>query len=236
MNIIKDIQRSFFDSSEHQYNQDLILNPPLHCVVEYEYIRTAITAPFTPGVKMRVADYGAGSGRMTIPSLQAGYQVTAVDISPKSLSNLQKVAKDMNLKNLTVAKELPHKETFDAIIGADVLHHVDIDRELPTLYKGIKKGGVIAFSEPSAYNIAWYLYLPFASSWSVEQGMLQCRAGNLITLCKKHGFKNVKIVGMGLLPTPIFNKWSVLCRLNYTLGNLPLIKLFAYRYLLVASK
>lgn len=230
MNIIKDIQSSFFDSSEHQYNQDLIFNPPLHCVVEYEYIKNQLPQSGA------IADYGAGSGRMTIPSLQAGYQVTAVDISPKSLSNLQKVAKGMKLKNLSVAKKLPNTETFIAIIGADVLHHVDIDRELPTLYKSLKKGGVIAFSEPSAYNLAWYLYLPFASSWSVERGMLQCRAGNLVNLCKKHGFKDVKIIGMGLLPTPIFNKWPILCKVNYALGNLPIIKLFAYRYLLVAAK
>jgi len=57
---------------------------------------------------------------------------------------------------------------------------------------------------------------------AVEKGMLQCRYGNLLKLCKKHGFKNGKIEGMGLLPRPIFNAVPALCRLNDAMGNLPL--------------
>lgn len=230
MKIVKGIQSAFFDSVNHQYNTDFVLSPPYHCVVEYEYIKRHLP---TSGV---IADYGAGSGRMTIPSLQNGYKVTAVDISRRSLENLRNVAQKLNLKNLSTAEELPRKETFEAIIGADVLHHVEIDRELPVMYKALKKGGKIIFSEPSAYNLAWYLFLPFASDWDVEKGMLQCRLGNLVNLCNKHGFKNVSVTGMGLLPTVLFNASPTICNLNYRLGNLPGIKRAAYRYLLVAQK
>lgn len=226
----KDVQSRFFDTTEHQYGRARLLNPPYHCVVEYEYIKRYLPKSGA------IADYGAGSGRMTIPSLQSGYKVTAIDISKKSLKNLVEVARTLHLGNLSTAETLPHKETYDAIIGADVLHHVTIDAELPSLYKALKKGGRIIFSEPSAYNLSWYLFLPFASDWEVEKGMLQCRLGNLVKLCKKHGFRTVSVVGMGLLPTPLFTNVPVLCRVNYSLGNLPLIKRAAYRYLLVATK
>jgi 2-polyprenyl-3-methyl-5-hydroxy-6-metoxy-1,4-benzoquinol methylase len=230
MKIVKDVQSAFFDRGDHQYNPELILNPPVHCRLEYEYIKKNLPASGS------IADYGAGSGRMTIPSLQNGYKVTAIDISAQSLENLKKVARRLNLNNLTTANVLPNRESFDAIIGADVLHHVEIDRELPVMYKALKKGGKIAFSEPSAYNVAWYLFLPIASEWSVEKGMLQCRMGNLVKLCRKHGFRNISVTGMGLLPTPIFNVSAWVSRLNYRLGNMPFVKLAAYRYLLVAQK
>lgn len=230
MNIVKDIQSAFFDKGAHQYKQSLILNPPYHTAVEYDYIARQLPK------SGHIADYGSGSGRLTVPSLQRGYNVTAVDISRQSLANLKNLAKKLNLKNLATAEELPQKETFDAVIGADVLHHVDIDRELPKLYRSLKKGGKIAFSEPSAYNLSWYVYLPFASEWSVERGMLQCRLGNLVNLCRKHGFKNVSVTGMGLLPTLLFNAVPAICDMNYKVGNLPVIKLVAYRYLLVAQK
>ncbi|MBI1862508.1 class I SAM-dependent methyltransferase [Candidatus Microgenomates bacterium] len=230
MKIVKDIQSAFFDHGEHQYNPELILHPPYHCIVEYDYLRRHLPKSGS------IADYGAGSGRMTIPSLQNGYNVTAIDISNQSLANLKAVAKQLHLSGLSTASELPRRETFDAIIGADVLHHVEIDRELPKMYASLKKGGRIVFSAPSAYNLAWYLYLPFASSWSVERGMLQCRLGNLVALCKKHGFKNVSVTGMGLLPTPLFNTVHPIGDLNYRLGNLPVLKIAAYRYLLSAQK
>lgn len=230
MKIVKSIQSAFFDKGAHQYDQNLILNPPYHCVVEYEYIKKQLP------VKGKIADFGAGSGRMTIPLLQDEYDVTSIDISKQSLKNLKDLSNKLKLKGLSVAEELPSKETYDAIIGADVLHHVEIDKELPKMHKALKKGGKIIFSEPSAYNIAWYLYLPFASEWSVESGMLQCRMGNLIKLCRQSGFGAASVVGMGLLPTPLFNALKPISDLNYKLGNLPLAKLAAYRYLLVAQK
>lgn len=230
MRIVKDIQSAFFDRGEHQYKPELILNPPYHCVLEYQHIKNHLPK------NGHVADYGAGSGRMTIPLLQDGYKVTAVDISQQSLENLKRAAKRLNLERPSTTHKLPETETFDAVIGADVLHHVEIDRELPNLYKSLKKGGTIVFSEPSAYNVCWYLFLPLVSKWSVEKGILQCRYGNLIKLGKKHGFHNVSVEGMGLLPRPVFGWSPALARLNDRAGDLPLIKLAAYRYLLVAEK
>lgn len=230
MKIVKDIQSAFFDKGEHQYSQDLILHQPYHCAVEYEYIAKHLPR------SGHIADYGSGSGRLTVPSLQRGFRVTAIDISSRSLLNLRNIVKTLHLKNLSTSGELPENETFDAIIGADILHHVEIDHELPKLFAALKKGGKIIFSEPSAYNIAWYLYLLFASEWSVEKGILQCRLGNLLNLCRKHGFKNVSVTGMGLLPTPLFNATPALCDWNYKAGNMPLLKIAAYRYLLVAQK
>jgi hypothetical protein len=43
------------------------------------------------------------------------------------------------------------------------------------------------------------------------------------------------VSGLGRRPRPFFNWSKALSALNDALGNLPLIKLFAYRYIIEAS-
>lgn len=225
-------QQVFFDDWCHQYNQQRIIRPPLHTRLEIEEILKRIKSR----QQGYVLDFGAGSGRLTIPLLQAGYKVHAVDISEVSLKNLKSLADKLQLSALRTSLSLPPDRQFTCLVGADILHHVNLDEVIPQLWQMLKPGGKVIFSEPCAFNIAWYLYLPFFSDWLIEKGILQCRYFHLIKKFKQYGFRTVTIQGFGFLPTPLFNWSKTLSILNNKLGNVSLLKFFAYRFMIEATK
>lgn len=230
----KTIQKRFFDKNKNQYKQELIVNPPLHTKLEIEEILKRLP-------KNEVVDFGCGVGRLTIPLPQRGYVVWAIDISNQSLLELKKLAsnlfKDSKTKaKLKVSTTLPTNRKFRSVAGADVLHHIDLDQQLPILRKALTRNGGIIFSEPGGLNLSWYIYLPLFHNWNIEKGVTSCTYPNLIKKLKKHGFRKIKITGLGLLPRPLLNFSKTLCNLNDKLGDLPFFRYFAYRYIIEAMK
>lgn len=226
-------QAVFFDLIENQYPINLISNPPLHTQLEVGIIVNKLQ---NINKNKPIVDFGAGSGRFTISLLNKGFSVYAVDISNKSLANLKKNSRKLDHSKLITSDSIALNLNFPAIIGADILHHIDLDRYLPIFYRSLKKGGKIIFSEPGAFNLSWYIYLPLASKWSIEKGVINCNYFNLKRMLKKYGYRNIKITGFGLLPRPFFNFSKRLCILNDFLGNFPILNLFAYRYIIEATK
>lgn len=226
-------QQDFFDETKNQYDVTLIHNPPYHTVLETEALLKGLPKP---DKKKIVVDFGAGSGRITIPLLQKGYTVTSVDLSDKSLRQVEDIAKKMKLSKLQTSTTIPRNAPIQAIVGADILHHVILDDILPVMYKALEKDGVVSFSEPCAWNPTWHVYLRIASEWEVEKRMIYCSYFNLKRTFERHGFKDVRLEGLGVLPRPFFNWSPAVNRLHDASGNLPLIKLFAYRYIITAKK
>jgi 2-polyprenyl-3-methyl-5-hydroxy-6-metoxy-1,4-benzoquinol methylase len=186
---------------------------------------------------LRIVDFGAGSGRLTIPLLQMGYEVCSVDISTQSLQALTQKARDAGVaKRLTTANDLDQKGSADMIVGTDILHHVDHDEYFPKLFNTLRDGGTMVFSEPNALNLAWYIYLPIFYSWSVEHGVMTGSYANLMKQLKMHHFTDRRIVGMGLLPRPFFNFSRSVLKLHDRLGDVPVLRTFAYRYMVSATK
>lgn len=226
-------QKNFFNIEKNQYNIKLLIKPKYHTFLELKSILDRFTY-----VKKgeSIIDFGSGTGRVTIFLLQKGYKIYAVDISKKSLDSLKKVASHLKLKNLQIFFSIPKNKKFKVIVGADILHHIDINIYLLKFFDALSENGKVVFSEPGAFNLSWYLYLSIFHDWNVEKGMVECSYFNLINKFKKYGFKKIKITGLGLFPRPFFNWSKTLCKLNDYLGNLPVLKLFAYRYIIEASK
>jgi SAM-dependent methyltransferase len=225
-------QEDFFDIEEHQYAQALVERPPLHTASEIGLLIGRLRRH--PGIES-VVDFGAGSGRLTIPLLRQGYWVLAVDVSDKSLENLRRLAARLSLPAPRTARHLPRRGRFDAIVGTDILHHVDLDSELPVLREALRDGGLLVFSEPGGWNPTWYLYLPLTAPWHIEKGVRHITYRNLRRMLEHHGFQDVSVSGLGLLPRPFFNWSARLSRWNDALGNVPLLRLFAYRYIVEAG-
>ena len=80
--------------------------------------------------RARYADLGIGDGLLTLMIAEIAEQVTAVDISPKMLEQLQKRAAAAGIENvLTVEgeiEELPLPDaSFEAAVLSQALHHAD---------------------------------------------------------------------------------------------------------------
>jgi SAM-dependent methyltransferase len=225
-------QEDFFDIEEHQYAQALVERPPLHTAREIDTIISRLRRH--RGVAS-VVDFGAGSGRLTIPLLRQRYSVLAVDVSDGSLDNLGRLAGRLHLPSPPTARRLPQDRRYDAVVGTDILHHVDLDAYLPAVRDTLRAGGRVIFSEPGGCNPTWYIYLPLTAPWHIEKGVRQCTYFNLRRKLAAHGFGEASVSGVGLLPRPFFNWSRTLSALNDAVGNLPLLKLFAYRYIIEAS-
>ncbi|PIU37266.1 hypothetical protein COT02_01765 [Candidatus Roizmanbacteria bacterium CG07_land_8_20_14_0_80_34_15] len=229
---MKDIQVKHFNSEKNQYLSDKLFHPPLHVQDE---LNTIILLIKKNSQKREVADFGSGNGRLTIPLLKNGFTVTSVDISNKSLLNLRYNAVKINKqKQLKTRLALP--ENSNVICGTDILHHVDLKHYFPLFYKSLSKDGFLIFSEPNILNIGWSLFISLFLDWRIEKGIVQINYFNLIKQLRLAEFKNIKIFGLFLFPPMFFDKITFFRKLNLYLGNLPILKLFAFRYIITATK
>ena len=215
------------------YSEEKILNPPLHVRNEIDLILKHLTKD----KKKKIADFGSGGGRLTIPLLQSGYKVAAIDIDKKSQKQLLKTAiKIGKNKDLQIRKTFPKSGKYNYILGTDILHHIDINKYFKLYNNHLKKGGKIILSEPNPWNISWWIFIFLFLDWKQEKGITHINYSNIVKKLKSSGFKNIKIIRLFLFPPMLFNKINWLNKLNIFLGNLPILKLFAFRYIISASK
>jgi SAM-dependent methyltransferase len=103
-----------------------------------ELIRWAVgTSPLT------VADIAAGSGQMTRGLLAQGHRVLAVEPSPELMAELH-VAQPDAAAVRAVAEALPVRSgSVDAVVVAQALHLLDVDRVLPEFARVLRPGGAL---------------------------------------------------------------------------------------------
>lgn len=223
------LQKRYFNKNDSRYDVNKILNPPVHTILEVNSLLSEL-----PKKCKKVIDFGSGNGRLTIPLLRKSYIVSAVDISEKSLTDLKKIA-GKRKRRLRMFTSLSRAGKADAIVGCDVLHHVDLSRELPRIYSHLVTQGKIVFSEPNVLNPSWVIYITLKNIWKYEKKIIHSSYFGYKRAFTKYGFKGVKIIGLGLFPRAFFGS-EYLCRLNDRMGNLSFFKIFAYRYIIVAEK
>lgn len=229
-------QRDYFNDVSHQYRTDLLINTPMVQALEMQDLQ----ANFHKKSVQSILDFGAGNGRVTFWFLQLGHNVTAIDISSRSLSDIRALYakhKKPSWGILQTKTSLPHNTRFDVVVGADILHHVDIKKLLPQLKTVLKPHGRIVFSEPNAWHIPWYIhYARKRIPWHMERGILQCTYRNLYHQFACAGFQDIHIKGHGLLPTPLISSVSSLCKINaLSFGDAPFFRGIAFRYIISAT-
>lgn len=191
-------QREYFDVAEHQYPRTaVVMPPPRHTEVESRNVLDRLDVTRGDGP---VIDFGAGTGRLSIALARAGHAVLAVDVSDGSLSVLRRTADDLGLHAIETATVLPSAGRYAAIVGSDVLHHVELDAQLPRIYGLLRTGGKVVFSEPGAFNPAWYVYLGLFHDLRVERRIVTCNLVQLRRTFARHGFREVRITGPGFCP------------------------------------
>ena len=159
-----------------------------------------------------------------------------MDVSERSLDVLRATAAELALPPIRTETSLPSGERFAAIVGADVLHHVDLHEHLPRIHAALHDGGKAVFSEPGALNPSWYVYLALLHDVRVEKRIVTCNVFTLRRTFERHGFRDVRITGLGLLPRPWFGSSERVCRRHDAIGNWPVLRWFAYRYVVEAAR
>lgn len=106
-----------------------------------------------PGKKL--LEVGCGTGQFTRLLAETGADITAIDISPDLLDVARSQVKFPNVKfQVMDAESLPGLADgfIDLAVGNAVLHHMTLAKTLGSLYRVLKPGGKIIFSEPNMLN------------------------------------------------------------------------------------
>jgi len=93
---------------------------------------------------VRVADVGAGTGKLTATLVGLGAEVTAVEPDPQMLAELRRAMPAVRSVPGS-AEEIPLPDaSLDAVLAGQAMHWFDMDRALPEIARVLTPGGVLA--------------------------------------------------------------------------------------------
>ena len=142
------------------------------------------------GPDLCVLEIGCGTGLFTEYFANSGAKILAIDISEpllsqarsRGLSNGQVIFAEKNFEDSAFS------ESFDAIIGSSILHHLDIQIALDKIIALLKPNGIMCFAEPNWINpqiflerkfrfLPWFDYVsPDESAfvrWKLKEKLIQ---------------------------------------------------------------
>jgi ubiquinone/menaquinone biosynthesis C-methylase UbiE len=103
---------------------------------------------------MTVLELGCGTGYFTRELARSGADIIAIDVSPDLLEIARANSPAPNVHyQIQNAYALSYSDAaFDSVVGSSVLHHLDIEEALREIYRVLKPGGTICFTEPNMLN------------------------------------------------------------------------------------
>jgi len=158
-----------------------------------------------------ILEIGCGQGRYTLPLVDRGFKLAALDLSPVLLERLRTAAGPREV--CLVAADIAHlpqhlTKRFDRVIGFFALHHMhDLDLVFRGVARALKPGGILALLEPVAENPLYYLQIMLTPkmTWRGERGLLKMRTPIVHAALRRQGFVDCRTERFGLFPPAIVN-------------------------------
>ena len=182
---------------------------------------------------MTVLELGCGTGSFTRELARSGADVVAIDVSPELLEIAKANYSAPNVQyQIQNAYELSYPDAaFDSVVGSSVLHHLEIGAALREIYRVLKPGGGISFTEPNMLNpqIAIQKNVPWVKrKLGDSPDETAFFRWPLRRFFKETGFRDVQIDPFDFLhpktPFPLVNGLNAMGRL---LENVPVVLEFA---------
>ena len=190
-----------------------------------------LSSHLKPG--MTVLELGCGTGSFTRELARSGAEVVAIDVSPElfEIANANCSAPNVQYQ-IQNAYALSYSEgAFDSIVCSSVLHHLEIKEALQEIYRVLKPGCAIYFTEPNMLNpqIAIQKNVPWIKRrlgdspdetaffrWSLRR------------LLEQTGYRDIRIEPFDFVhpktPVPLIDRLNALGRF---LENVPVVSEFA---------
>ena len=144
--------RSYFDRVAATFGEQILPGRT------WEGLARALLRLIPPG---RYADLGIGDGLLTMMLAEVADSVTAVDLSPEMLAQLDQRARKKGLSNIELVEaaidDLPlPDESFDVVVLSQALHHVDApERALGEAHRVLRAGGKLLVIDLLAHGEEW---------------------------------------------------------------------------------
>lgn len=136
-----------------------------------DYLRRIFTEEFGKAVgRATVLDVGCGGGLFAEEMARLGFQVTGVDLSPRSIMTAQRHAEQMGLSityRVSPGEELPFENnTFDLVCCCDVLEHVsDANAVIAQSARVLKAGGMYLFDTINRTWLSKLMMIKLVQDW-----------------------------------------------------------------------
>jgi ubiquinone/menaquinone biosynthesis C-methylase UbiE len=103
---------------------------------------------------MTILELGCGTGHFTRELAPSGADIIAIDVSPELLEIAKANYSAPNVRyEIQNAYALTYSDaTFDSVVGSSILHHLEIEEAMREIYRVLKPGGTIYFTEPNMLN------------------------------------------------------------------------------------
>ncbi len=187
-------------------------------------------------------EIGCGTGVFTVMFARTGVRIMAVDISGDLLELARAKAMPSDQVSFLECRfeDCTQQGPFDAIIGSSVLHHLDIESALSTIYSLLKPNGVMSFAEPNMLNpqIALQKNIPWIKKRMGdspdETAFIRCKMQSLLSCA---GFVDIQITPFDWLhpatPAMLIN---LIEHAGTIIERLPLLREFAGSLLICARR
>lgn len=103
-----------------------------------------------PGDEGKILDLGVGNGTLLRMLKENGYDnLSGLDVSEKAINNAKKLVPSVDFVNEKASDMSFDDESFDAVIGLEILEHVEKPQEvLKEVFRVLKDDGTALFSVP----------------------------------------------------------------------------------------
>jgi 2-polyprenyl-3-methyl-5-hydroxy-6-metoxy-1,4-benzoquinol methylase len=191
---------------------------------------------------MTVLEVGCGTGHFTRELARSGADIIAIDVSPELLRIANATNSAPNVQyQIQNAYALTYPEgAFDSVVGSSVLHHLEVEAALRDMYRVLKAGGTIYFTEPNMLNpqIAIQKNVPWVKrKLGDSPDETAFFRWPLQRLLERTGYRNVRIDPFDFLhpktPVPLIGHIKAF---GEFLENLPVISEIAGSLYIRASK
>jgi len=193
-------------------------------------------------VAKKVLEFGCGTGLLSREISSSCRELIAIDISDEFLETAKARSSQPNIVYLKIDAQDTHFEnnSFDAVIGNSVLHHLDMEKSLREVFRLLKPGGNMVFAEPNMLNpqIIIQKNIPFIKKIMGDSpGETAIIKFRLEAQLRKLNFKKILITPFDFLhpytPKPLIKTVS---RLSEYLEKMPILREIVGSLLIVAGK
>jgi len=105
-----------------------------------------------------VLEYGCGNGWLTAELASIGGNISSFDISEEAIKTAGLFLSKHNLLQNVCFKKMSGEKlkypdnSFDVVVGFAILHHLDLDKAIPEIYRVMKPSACAYFAEPLGTN------------------------------------------------------------------------------------
>jgi ubiquinone/menaquinone biosynthesis C-methylase UbiE len=176
-----------------------------------------------PGLKC--LELGCGTGLFSEGLAKSGADLTSVDISADLLQKAKERVPSVRFLERDACRSGFGDASFDAVVGSSILHHLDLDLSLIEIYRVLKPGGRVRFTEPNLANPHIFIQktVPFVKERmgdsKYETAFIR---GWLESKMRTAGFREIEIVPFDFLYPFLPDRWlDRMVRLNAVLERIP---------------